>query len=138
MTQKKNKNTNKTEWALISKSNPDQILKWFGEKKPSDKTVSKEEKRVQYWKSKGSKVKKAKDYYSADTKEVKFDLGNFEDGTLQEYLATVTVQTYADSDTGIHRIEDLDILNVNEYIAGERVEDITEDMEEAIIEQLET
>ena len=34
------------EWALVSKSNPKKILKWFGPDKPSKKEVAKEERRV--------------------------------------------------------------------------------------------
>lgn len=37
-------------WALVSTSNPDKILKWFGTKKPTDEEVAKEERRVQYFK----------------------------------------------------------------------------------------
>ena len=34
------------EWGLFSKSNPKKVLKWFGPKKPSDKEVAKEERRI--------------------------------------------------------------------------------------------
>ena len=34
------------EWALVSKSNPKKILKWFGPEKPTKKEVAKEERRV--------------------------------------------------------------------------------------------
>jgi len=34
------------EWALVSKSNPKKILKWFGPEKPTKKEVAKEELRV--------------------------------------------------------------------------------------------
>lgn len=34
------------EWALVSKSNPKKILKWFGPDKPTKKEVAKEERRV--------------------------------------------------------------------------------------------
>tara|TARA_B100001094_G_scaffold333431_1_gene412119 strand:+ start:7117 stop:7386 length:270 start_codon:yes stop_codon:yes gene_type:complete len=34
------------EWALVSKSNPKKILKWFGPDKPSKKEIAKEERRV--------------------------------------------------------------------------------------------
>lgn len=56
--QKKNKNTGKTEWALVSKTDPSKVLKWFGVTKPSEETVAKEEKRVQYFKNKAYKSKK--------------------------------------------------------------------------------
>ena len=38
------------EWALVSKSNPKKILKWFGPKKPSKKQVAKEERRIHAFK----------------------------------------------------------------------------------------
>lgn len=34
------------EWALVSKSNPKKILKWFGPEKPSKKMIAKEERRI--------------------------------------------------------------------------------------------
>jgi hypothetical protein len=39
-------------WALVSKSDPDKVLKWFGSSKPSEEEVSKEERRVNYFKHK--------------------------------------------------------------------------------------
>ena len=50
LTQRYNKNTKRKEWALVSRSNPKKILKWFGVKKPSKERVMKEERRVQYFK----------------------------------------------------------------------------------------
>jgi hypothetical protein len=47
---KYNKKTKKTEWALLSRSKPHRVLKWFGGRKPSAKRVQKEEKRIQYYK----------------------------------------------------------------------------------------
>lgn len=47
---KLNKEKNKTEWALVSKKNPSKVLKWFGARKPSDKRVHEEEKRIQHFK----------------------------------------------------------------------------------------
>jgi hypothetical protein len=47
---KYNKNTGKSQYALLSKSNPDKVLKWFGVQKPSDKAVKEQERRVQFWK----------------------------------------------------------------------------------------
>jgi len=38
------------EWALVSKSNPKKILKWFGPEKPSKKEVAKEERRIHAFK----------------------------------------------------------------------------------------
>lgn len=49
--QKKNLNTGKKEWALVSKKTPSKILKWFGTAKPSEKAVLKEERRVQFFKT---------------------------------------------------------------------------------------
>ena len=34
------------EWALVSKSNPKKILRWFGTKKPSHERLVKEERRI--------------------------------------------------------------------------------------------
>ena len=51
---KYNKNTKQEEWALISKKDPNKILQWFGTQKPSDEKVEKVEKRVQWFKNKGS------------------------------------------------------------------------------------
>jgi len=34
------------EWALVSKSNPKKILKWFGPEKPTKKEIAKEERRI--------------------------------------------------------------------------------------------
>lgn len=47
---KYNKKTKKTEWALLSRSKPHEVLKWFGARKPSEKRVNKEERRIQYFK----------------------------------------------------------------------------------------
>ncbi len=38
-------------YALISKSDPSKVLKWFGKKKPSSSSVKGNEKRVQYFKN---------------------------------------------------------------------------------------
>lgn len=53
LVQKKNENTGKTEWALVSKKDPKKVLKWFGGQKPSEEAVAKEEQRIQYFKHKG-------------------------------------------------------------------------------------
>jgi len=45
-----NKKTGKKEWALLSRSKPHKVLKWFGPRKPSKEEFLKEERRVQYWK----------------------------------------------------------------------------------------
>lgn len=50
LVKKLNKNTDKKEWALVSRKDPKKILKWFGPEKPSEDEVQKEEKRVNYWK----------------------------------------------------------------------------------------
>ena len=49
--------TDRYEWALVSRKN-DRVLKWFGLEKPSKEQVAKEERRVQYFKHKkgGKKV----------------------------------------------------------------------------------
>lgn len=56
----------KDNWALVSKTNSNKILKWFGPKKPTPVEVEKEERRVQFFKAlsqgkiKGEKLRKAK------------------------------------------------------------------------------
>jgi hypothetical protein len=57
---KKIKNKNKDgikEWALVSRKNPKKILKWFGPKKPSEKQVIKEERRIHSFSSINNKYK---------------------------------------------------------------------------------
>lgn len=57
LTQRFREETGKKEWALVSKKKSKggkrRVLYWFGAKKPSDESVAKQEKRVQYWKHKG-------------------------------------------------------------------------------------
>jgi len=43
--------TGEMEWALMSKSKPSKVLKWFGKTKPSPGQVAKEEARVEYYKN---------------------------------------------------------------------------------------
>jgi transcription termination factor NusB len=57
LVQKKNKNTNLLEWALVSRKDR-KVLKWFGEKKPSDERVQKEEKRIQFFKHQSERLEK--------------------------------------------------------------------------------
>jgi len=58
LVQKVDKKTGKKKWALVTRK-PDKrtgkrrVLYWFGSKKPSEESVSKQEKRVQYFKHKG-------------------------------------------------------------------------------------
>jgi hypothetical protein len=49
-----NKNRGRTEWALVSRSDPKKVLRWFGPRKPSREQVLSEERRVQWFKHKGS------------------------------------------------------------------------------------
>ena len=49
-----NKKRKRTEWALVSRSNPKKVLRWFGPRKPSEERVLSEERRVQWFKHKGS------------------------------------------------------------------------------------
>jgi len=44
------KQTGRSEYALVSRKNPDKVLKWFGVQKPSDKALKKQERRVQWFK----------------------------------------------------------------------------------------
>lgn len=50
LVQKHREETDQKEWALVSKSTPTRVLKWFGASKPSDDAVAKEERRVQFFK----------------------------------------------------------------------------------------
>jgi len=58
VTQRYREEKDRKEWALVSRK-PDKktgkrkILYWFGTKKPSKEKVSKQEKRVQWFKNKG-------------------------------------------------------------------------------------
>jgi hypothetical protein len=51
--QKHNKNTDRTEWALVSKKDHSKVLRWYGRTKPDAAAVLKDEKRVQYFKHRG-------------------------------------------------------------------------------------
>lgn len=42
----------RTEWALMD-GDGKKVLRWFGEEKPSEDRVKKEERRIQYFKHKG-------------------------------------------------------------------------------------
>lgn len=53
--QKHREETDQEEWALFD-SKGEQVLKWFGPKKPSDEAVAKEEARIQYFKNQASRV----------------------------------------------------------------------------------
>jgi hypothetical protein len=58
VTQRYRKEKDRKEWALVSRK-PDKktgkrkVLYWFGTQKPSKEKVSKQEKRVQWFKNKG-------------------------------------------------------------------------------------
>ena len=45
----------RSEWALVSKKGG-KVLKWFGEQKPSEERVKKEEQRIQYFKHKNGSI----------------------------------------------------------------------------------
>ncbi len=46
---KRREDKDRTEWALMD-SKGQKVLKWFGEERPSDERVKKEERRIQYFK----------------------------------------------------------------------------------------
>lgn len=50
---KRRKDKGRSEWALMD-SKGERVLKWFGPEKPSEERVEKEERRIQYFKHKGS------------------------------------------------------------------------------------
>ena len=56
LVKRRNEKNGKLEWALASVSSPGKILKWFGENRPSEEAVAKEEKRVQYFKNRKGKT----------------------------------------------------------------------------------
>lgn len=47
-------------WRLMSKSDPDKVLKNFGKTKPSDEEVNKQERRIQFFKHGGALSKGGK------------------------------------------------------------------------------
>ena len=49
LTQKKNPNTGKKEFCLVSVKSPGKVLEWYGTKRPSEARVEKSEKRVAYF-----------------------------------------------------------------------------------------
>jgi hypothetical protein len=51
----------KGKYILVSKSNPKKVLRVFGKKKPSQKRIKLEERRIQYWKQHG-KIKSIRPY----------------------------------------------------------------------------
>ena len=57
VTQRFREEKNRKEWALVSrkpsKTGKRKVLFWFGMKKPSKERVTKQEKRVQFFKNKG-------------------------------------------------------------------------------------
>lgn len=55
LTQKNNPKTNHKEWVLVSRKDR-RPLKYFGPEKPSKEEVSKEERRIQYFKSRSSAI----------------------------------------------------------------------------------
>jgi hypothetical protein len=50
-----NAKNKRSEYALISESDPEKILEWFGPKKPNAGRVTAAEKRVTYFKSQSTK-----------------------------------------------------------------------------------
>ncbi len=48
-----NKKLGRSMYALMSVSKPGKVLKWFGEEKPSEGLVAKEEARVEWFKHHG-------------------------------------------------------------------------------------
>lgn len=50
---KRREDRDRTEWALMD-SKGQKVLKWFGEERPSDERVKKEERRIHYFKHQGT------------------------------------------------------------------------------------
>jgi hypothetical protein len=53
---KHRKDKDRVEWALLSRSKPHKVLKWFGTKKPSKDRVLEEERRIQWFKHKSGEI----------------------------------------------------------------------------------
>ena len=52
----KNRKSGLVEWALVSRADPSRVLKYFGERKPTDAQLHREESRVNKYKHRGTKV----------------------------------------------------------------------------------
>jgi hypothetical protein len=90
LTQRHNEKTGKQEWALVSKKKHDgkhRVLRWFGGQKPSEETVKKAERSIQYWKSQGA--------LSGEASKVVNE-------SLVEALEAVKVATMALNDALVH------------------------------------
>ena len=53
LTQREHPRHKRQEYCLVSTVDPNQVLQWFGTKRPSERWVNRVEKRVQYFKHKG-------------------------------------------------------------------------------------
>ena len=47
----------KGKYALVSRNNPNKVLKWFGKKRPGKRQLTKEERRIRWFKNKMYGVK---------------------------------------------------------------------------------
>lgn len=77
LVQRKHEETGKLEWALVSKKDG-KVLKWFGARKPSEESVQKEERRVQYFKHAHGDI----DYRVEGPERKQFDYRAFRDGVF--------------------------------------------------------
>lgn len=50
LVEKYREETDRKEWALVSRKKPVRVLKWFGPRKPSAEKVAEQERRIQYFK----------------------------------------------------------------------------------------
>jgi hypothetical protein len=82
--EKVNKKTGNKEWCLVSKKDNSKVLKWFGSKKPSKKSVQKEEKRIQYYKAQGADKMEIKS--CANMRKVEIDGKSFVGLTDGKYV----------------------------------------------------
>ena len=97
--EKYRKENNRKEWALLSRSKPQRVLKWFGVQKPSEERVAKEEQRVNYFKKVAAKYedklpggladKKTPEDFSAEQVEkgVKVEMEHTDDPELAREIA---------------------------------------------------
>jgi hypothetical protein len=54
LVKKHREDTDREEWALVSRKTPSKVLQWFGTEKPSDEAVAKAEARVEFFKHQAS------------------------------------------------------------------------------------
>ena len=111
---KLNPSTSKQEWCLVSKKDNSKILKWFGSSKPSNEEVSKEEKRINYFKNVAS-INAYKSKLEEIDNEVYKQIGDFE-WHLVEYEDGVYLSSPDDTSVGMYPSEIASFKSIEEFI----------------------